>query len=465
MTPSLMRGRPRRSRSHISVRVAHALLGVVAGVAWLVLPWVTVDDEPPVAGARTSAAAAEEGSSAGDLVLPVAALVVVVAFAAYASLRRIRRTRSRTTPAAPGTTHVGAYPSPAVPPAPAGLDDRSRAALVEADNHLYAFREELSFAEAAFGHEAVVPFVRVAEAAEAELGAACAIRRRYDEGVPEEAAALAGVVGRCEEAERRLTEGTESLRTLRALDRDPQTALALAETRFRELTARAAEADIAPVDGSVTGYVELAKDSLITATVHLGETHQAIAADRLDEAVHPLRAAETAICRADVLVSAVARLRSTRTEATRLIPPALTAAEAELAPVRDRARREGATDARLVHADAVLAAVRQETTSGRPYDPLGVLRRIVHATAPLTDGRSGVLAVAALLVARESVASAHDHVAVHREAVGAAPRVLLAEARRTEDPPRVDDLAREARDLAEQDVRLRGHAEQDGGLA
>jgi hypothetical protein len=56
-------------------------------------------------------------------------------------------------------------------------------------------------------------------------------------------------------------------------------------------------------------------------------------------------------------------------------------------------------------------------------------------------------------------------VAVHREAVGAAPRVLLAEARRTEDPPRVDDLAREARDLAEQDVRLRGHAEQDGGLA
>ncbi|MFF7051945.1 hypothetical protein ACFY94_26705 [Streptomyces griseorubiginosus] len=465
MTPSLMRGRPRRSRSHISVRVAHALLGVVAGVLWLVLPWMTADDDPPVAAARTSAAPAEEGSSAGDLVLPVAALAVVAVLAAYGAVRRIRRTRSRTTPAAPGTTHVGAYPSPAAPPAPTGLDDRSRAALVAADNHLYAFREELSFAEAVFGHEAVVPFVRVAEAAEAELGAACAIRRRYDEGVPEDAAALAGVVGRCEEAERRLTDGTQSLRTLRALDRDPHAALSLAETRFRELTARTAAADTVPVDGSVTGYVELAKDSLITATVHLGETHQAIAADRLDEAVHRLRAAETAICRADVLVSAVSRLRSARTEAARLIPPALTGAEAELAPVRDRARREGATDARLVHADAVLAAVRQETTSKRPYDPLDVLRRIVHATAPLLDGGSGVLGVAALVVAGESVASARDYVAGHREAVGVRPRVLLAEARRTEELPRADDLAREARELAEQDVRLRGHAEQDGDTA
>lgn len=439
------------------MRVVHALLGVVVGVAWLVLPWVTADDEPPVAGARTATAAAEEGSSAGDLVLPVAALVVVVALAAYASLRRIRRTRSRTTPAAPGTTHVGAYPSPAAPPPLADLDDRSRAALVDADDHLYAFREELSFAEAEFGREALVPFVRVAEAAQAELGAACAIRRRYDEGVPEEAAALAGVVGRCEEAERRLTAGTESLRTLRALDRDPHAALASAETRFRELTARTAAADTAPTDDSVTGYLELAKDSLVTATVHLGETHQAIAAEQLDEAVHRLRAAETAICRADVLVTAMTRRREARAEAALLIPPALTGAEAELAPVRDGARREGETDARLVHADAVLAAVRQETTSGQPYDPLGVLRRIVRATAPLADGRSGVLAVAAELVGRESVAAADDYVTVHREAVGAAPRVLLAEARRTEDLPHADALAREARDLAERDVRLRGH--------
>ena len=463
--PSLIRGRPRRSRSHIPVRVAHGLLGVVVAVVWLVLPWMTADDGPPVAGARTSAAAAEEGSSAGDLVLPVAALAVVAVLAAYGSVRRIRRTRGRTTPAAPGTTHVGAYPSPAVPPPPAGLDDRSRAALVDADNHLYAFREELSFAEAGSGGEALVPAVRVAEAAEAELGAACAIRRRYDEGVPEEAAALAGVVGRCEEAERRLAEGTEGLRALRALDRDPRAALTLAEARFRELTTRTAEADTALVDDSVTGYVELAKDRLVTATVHLNETHQAIAADRLDEAVDRLRAAETAICRAGLLVAAVARLRSTRAEAARLVPPTLTGAEAALAPVRDSARREGGTDARLVHADAVLAAVRQETTSGRPYDPLGVLRRVVHATAPLADGRSGVLAVAALLVARESVASARDYVAVHREAVGAAPRVLLAEARRTEDLPRADALAREARDLAEQDVRLRGHARQDGDTA
>ncbi|WP_405555570.1 hypothetical protein OHV08_17125 [Streptomyces canus] len=458
MTPSLIRGRPRQGRSHISARVAHSLLGVVAGVMWLVLPWMTINDDAPVAGARTSAAApAEDESSGTDLVLPVAALAVVLALAAYGSVRRIRRTRSRTTPAAAGTTHVGAYPAPGTQPPLADLDDRSQAALVDADNRLRAFRQELPFAEAVSGPEAVSPCATAAEAAEAELSAACAIRLRYEEGVPEEAAALAGVVGRCEEAERRLTAAGESLRTLRALDRDPAAALASAEARFRELTARTAGAEATPLDDSVTGYLELAKDGLVTATVHLNQTHQATASGRPDEAAHHLRAAETAISRADVLVTAVARLRSALTEAARLIPPALTGAEAELAPFRDSTAYEGETYARLLHADAVLAAVRQETTSGQPYDPLGVLRRIVQATAPLATGRSGVLAVAALLVARESVAAADDYVTVHREAVGAAPRVLLSQARLTDGLPRADALAREARDLAEQDVRLRGH--------
>lgn len=438
--------------------MAHALLGVVVAVVWLVLPWMTINDDTPVAGTRVAAAPAEDESSGTDLVLPVAALVVVVVLAAYGSVRRIRRTRSRTTPAAAGTTHVGAYPSPAATPPVAGLDDRSRAALIAADNRLRTLREELAFAEAAGSvPEAVAPFHGAAEAAEAELAAACAIRRRYEEGVPEEAAALAGVVGRCEEAERRLTGAAESLRDLRGLERDPAAALASAETRFRELTARTAGADTALPDDSVTGYVELAKDSLVTATVHLNRTHQAGASDRPEEAAAHLRSAETAIARADVLVTAVARRRATLTEAARLIPPALTGAETELAPFRDGTVYEGETYARLLHADAVLAAVRRETTSGQPYDPLGVLRRIVHATAPLATGRSGVLPVAALLVARESLAAADDYVTVHREAVGAAPRVLLSEARLTDDLPRADVLAREARDLAERDVRLRGH--------
>ncbi|MGW0418733.1 hypothetical protein [Streptomyces sp. NPDC003015] len=458
MTPSLVRGRPRRGRSHISARVAHALLGVVAGVVWLVLPWMTINDDAPVAGARTSAAASAEDTSSGtDLVLPLAALAVVLVLAGYGSVRRMRRTRSRTTPAAAGTTHVGAYPAPAATPPLADLDERSRAALVDADNRLRAFREELTFVESELSPEVRAPLVAAAEAAEAELAAACAIRRRFEAGVPEEAAALAGVVGRCEEAGRRLTGAAESLRALRGLDRDPAAALASAETRFRELTARTAGAETALTDDSVAGYVELATDSLVTATVQLNKTHQATASGRPDEAAHHLRAAETAIARADALVRAVTRLRETLTEAARLIPPVLTGAEAELAPFRDGTADEGETRARLLHADAVLAAVRQETTSGQPYDPLGVLRRIVHVTAPLVTGRSGVLPVAALLVARESVAAADDYITVHREAVGAAPRVLLREARLTGDLPRADVLAREARDLAERDVRLRGH--------
>ncbi|GAA2735103.1 hypothetical protein [Streptomyces nogalater] len=103
MTSFLIRGRPRRATAHIRVRVAHALLGVLTGTVWLVLPLTTVEAPGPVPTARAgatarSAAPRPEGTPAADLVLPLIAGVAAVALAGYGRLRRARRARTRTTP-------------------------------------------------------------------------------------------------------------------------------------------------------------------------------------------------------------------------------------------------------------------------------------------------------------------------------------------------------------------------------
>ncbi|MEU5667811.1 hypothetical protein [Streptomyces longwoodensis] len=508
MTSPLFRGRPRRAGPHLAVRVAHAALGGAAGFVWLVLPGMTPPADAPVAiitpspaggtvgtAAATDATDATDGdeTSGADLVLPVAVVGAAGALAGYGYVRRRRRARSRT---APGAGRPGApRAADAEAAAPAHGDGEAAApghgggagdgdgvpGLVDAENRLLAAREELAFAEARGGPEAVAPWARAVRDAEAELASAYAMRQRYDEGVPADAAerrhVLAGIAGRCHEVVRTLDAGSVPWSVQAA---QLPGALEVAEVRFRELTAHtpAVEATLSALHAryapaaldAVTGYPELAKDWLVLATTELNGARQASDLGRPTEATGHLRAAEGAIARAGVFLAETDRLARDLTEAARLVPAALTGAEAELAAHRAPAPPEGAPPPPaaplLPHADAVLAAVRAEVTSGRPYDPLELLRRVVRATEPLSAGESGVLAAAAHLAAADSLAAAEAFLATHREGVWLTARTRLAEARRLfargnavtqADRIRADDLAREARASAEQDVRLRGH--------
>ncbi|MCG0062560.1 hypothetical protein [Streptomyces tricolor] len=480
MTSSLIRARPRRATARIRVRVARAVLGALVGAGWLVLPVMTAEARTPVpvapVGTVASAAAPQQdGTSAADLVLPLIAGVAALTVAGYGYLRRTRRARTRTTP---GT--VSAHPPV---PAPADSERQARAALRLADDCVRTSREELAFVRELFGEKRTEPFTHALRAAETELSAAFAIWRRYEEGVPEEPGArrqaLVGVVGRCAEAGRRLDAEAAALDRLRGLGEEPAdgergvgAALVTAEERFRELAARAVTAQqtlaalrerYAPsAGGPVTGYVEQAKDRLVFATARLNEARQAVDTGDAPRAARQLRAGEGAVVQAGVLVDGVERLAAQLREAARLVPAALTGAEAELAAARRGTGRTSLTTgelhARLAHADGVLAAVREELTAG-PYDPLDALRRIVRAAERLDGARSGVLGTAALLVARSSVAGAEEFLAVHRGAVGTEPRARLAEAVRELGAgglARADAVAREARELAEREVRAHG---------
>ncbi|NUP20591.1 MAG: hypothetical protein HOZ81_31815 [Streptomyces sp.] len=520
MTSSLIRGRPRRGRSHISVRVVHALVGGLVGVVWLVLPGLTISgaivggSERPVAGAERPVAGAEgQGevgeTSAADLVMPMVAVVAVLVLAGYGFLRRRRRARGRTTP--------GGTPVQAAEPAVGELDEQARALLVEADDWVRVGREELGFVEgrvalladrpdASVGAGDVEPFGRALRDAEGELAVAFRMRWQYERGVPGEAAArrhvLAGIVGRGTEAGRLLDAQAAAFDQVRGLEEGLGgglgEALAVAEGRFRELTARTGVAGetlrelglrYAPsATAVVAGHVEQAKDRLVFATTRLNHARQSADLGEPERAAGQLRAAEGAIAQAAVFITGVDRLAAELARAAAMVPAALTGGEVEIAGARESLAGMGTGTlgdeayvdippgelrARVTHADFVLAVVREELISG-PYDPLDVLRRIVRGVVPVVTGRTGVLSAAALVCARSAVADADDVVATHRAAVGAEARTRLAEAQRLLAPPApapsgrgpreestelvaADTLAEQARELAEQDIRVHGH--------
>ncbi|WP_411577388.1 hypothetical protein [Streptomyces sp. HUAS TT20] len=426
---------------------------------------IRAEDPVPVAGV-TAAAAEEGGTSPADLILPLVVVAAAVVLAGYGYLRRTRRARSRTTPGL-----VSAHPPE---PSARDFERQARASLVAADDSVRTSREELGFAEARFGPQEVEPFAAALRAAETELAAAFAIRRRYEQGAPEDESArrqaLVGIVGRCAETGRRLDTEAAGFDQLRSLEGGMSEALEVAEGRFRALAARTKDADTVQAElreryspsatAPITGYVEQAKDRLVFATTHLNRARQSADSGDGDRAARELRAAEGAVVQAEVLVSGVERLAAELKEAAGLVPAVLSGGEAEVAEARRRPPLvpEGELRARLAHADAALSAVREELTRG-PYDPLDALRRITRAVGLLGVGRAGVIPVAALLTARSTTSAAGAFIATHRAAVGAEARTRLAEAERllAAEYADADDLAQEARDLAERDVRAHGN--------
>ncbi|MFJ6655364.1 hypothetical protein ACIQNG_03235 [Streptomyces sp. NPDC091377] len=471
MTRSLIRGRPKRAKAHISARLAQSVLGGVIAVLWLCLALPGAHHAPP--GAGPGPLARDEGTSTADLALPLIAGVAAVSAGTYGYVRRTRRTRSRTTPGA-------ALPATAAgPPATAPsrlLDAEAAAALVEADDCVRTSREELDFATAGWDRATAEPFVKALRHAGTELAAAFAIRERYDDGLPEEETArrqaLTGIAGRCGEAGRLLDAEAAGLDAARALETRLAPALEVAEARFRELTARVTPAEAALTDlarvhspgatAPVTGFVEQARDRLVFAALRLNEARQRSDLGESERAAARLRAAEGATAQAAVLLDAVDGHAADLRTAESLLPAALTGAESELTAARERTATDlppGELRARVGHADTVLAVVRKNLTAGTAQDPLALLRGVVRAVVPAADGHSGVLPSAAELLARNALAGADAYVSTHRAAVSARPRTLLASAFRllATDRPACEEAARRARDLAERDVLSHGN--------
>lgn len=449
--------------------------------------------------------AADGGDGAGDYVLPVVAVGAAGALGAYAYTRRRRRGGAPGRGTAVGPRWGGGGPAPLPLPE---LDARAKALLVETDDAVRTSTEELGFATAQFGDEAVAPFTQALADAKEELTHAFRLRQQVDDAYPEDDATrrrmLEEIVARCTGAGRRLDAESAGFDRLRDLGRNAPQALAAVEERFRALNGRTttATATLTALAGRyadsasapVAANPEQAEDRLVFATTHLEEARGAVGAGDNGRAAVHVRAAEGAVDQAATLVDAVERRAQELAEAAGKLPGALTETDTDLADARGllTGTAEGTSTAdlrgRIERAAAVLAAVRQEVAAGR-HDPIDCLRRVEEADAAL-DGalagareresgrqRAAALLDQAMLSARSAIGAAADYVTTSRGAVGSGARTRLAEAGRhleraaalaAPDPAgalaeaqRADGLARQAQQLAEQDVR--GYRDPYGG--
>ncbi|MFD6491272.1 TPM domain-containing protein [Streptomyces sp. NPDC060188] len=445
---------------------------------------------------------ADGGNGAGDYVLPVVAVGAAGALGAYAYSRRRRGGA-----AGRGTSTGQGWGGTAPVPLPE-LDARAKSLLVETDDAVRTSTEELGFASAQFGDEAVGPFTEALDYANGELTHAFRLRQQLDDAYPEDDATrrrmLDEIIARCTEASRRLDAESAAFDRLRDLEKNAPQALATVAEQFQALSGRtaAAEATLAALtvryadsaSAPVASNAQQAEDRLLFATTSLDAARGAVGGGDNGKAAVHVRAAEGAVGQAATLVDAVERRAQELAEADGKLPGALNEAETDLADARGllTGTAEGTSTAdlrgRVGRAEAVLADVRREQAAGR-YDPIGCLRRVEEADAALDEAMAGAReresgrqrAVAlldqAMLSARSAIGAATDYVTTSRGAVGSQARTRLAEAGRhleravslaATDPPgalaeaqQADSLARQAQQLAEQDVR--GYQDPYGG--
>ncbi|MFG2774893.1 TPM domain-containing protein [Streptomyces sp. NPDC048350] len=480
-------------------------------------------------GAADPGGTVDDGTSGTDLVLPVVLVGGAGAVAAYAWTRRRRRPGAGTgagvgagagggagSGAGGGATPSGGQgwgaPKEPAQPTLSVLDRQARQALVATDDAVRTSEEELGFATAQFGEEAVQPFTEAMAFAKEELTAAFRLRQKLDDAFPEDDATrrsmLDEIVRRCDGANARLDAESEDFDRLRALERNAPEALAAAEAAFREQSGRVGTAEAAltamreryaeSAASPVASDVEQAKDRLVFATTHVQQARQAVEAGDSGVAAVHIRAAEGAVDQAARLSEAVDRRAKELAEAVGRLTTAFTETEADLADARGllQGTAEGVSTAdlqgRIARAEAVVADVRRAVEAGR-YDPLDALRRIEEADTALDEALAGAreresgtrraraLLDQTLLTARSAIGAAADYITTHRGAVGSEARTRLAEAQRrlekatalaeADDPQtglaeaqQADALARRAQDLAEQDVRTYGNPNGLGGV-
>lgn len=495
---------------------AGAAIGAADGYA-AVLAGRPVPTPAITPGPADPGASGDSGTSATDLVLPVVLVGGAGAVAAYAYTKRRRRARTRTTPGGGRAEQTGwGQAKESVPPPPSleELDGKARLALVTTDDAVRTSQEELGFATAQFGDEAVRPFTEAVAFAKEQLTASFRLRQKLDDSFPEDDATrrsmLDEILRRCAEADARLDAESEEFDRLRDLERTAPQALAAVEAAFREQNGRMGLAEAAlramreryaeTAASPVAGGVEQAKDRLVFATTHVNQARQLIDdGDNGAAAVH-IRAAEGAVDQAARLVEAVDRRAQDLAEAVGKLTSALSETDADLADARGLLKgldgtAEGVSTAdlqgRVARAESVVAEVRRGVEAGR-YDPIDALRRVEEADTALDEALAGAreresgnrrartLLDQAMLTARSAIGAASDYVTTHRGAVGSEARTRLAEAQRrwekaralsaADDPQaalaeaqQVDALARRAQELAEQDVRTYGNPNGMGG--
>ncbi|WAB83100.1 TPM domain-containing protein [Microcella daejeonensis] len=400
------------------------------------LPALRADD---YAGGVIAFSEALRGQSTGAGGAPLLAIVVlgavVIAVVVWLVMRRRRRT---------GAGGGGAPDRET----PAQTEARASRRLVELDDALTTSEQELGFAEAQFGAEAVAPFrdavrearARVAEAFRLHGGTAAP----EGESGEQRQTRLQRVAALCDEADALLEQQEEAFDALRDVEaglpealpalraahpalQDRAQAAAQQLEALRTRFAPAALTAVADADAQQRGLL-----SLIEA--ELAEAEQSLAAGATGAAAVDVRAAQLAQSQLTASLDGLDRLAAELDAAAIALPAHRVELEQGIAAARGLPASEA-----LAAAIATAEAARAATDQGAA-DPLAAAHRLVEADRALdaaidsaraeVDRRAAAVAALdrSLAAARSRILSAAEFIAAHRGGVGATARAALAEA-------------------------------------
>lgn len=358
------------------------------------------------------------------------------------------------------------------------LDQRAGILLVQLDDEIKTSEQELGFAVAQFGDEAVKPFVAALAAAKEKARAAFELRQKLDDAFPESAderrAMTLQMVELAEAADAELDAQADAFDELRALEKTAPEQLVAVRADADGAGARLAEATrtlagleqqySAAAVAPVAGNPKQASDLLAFAATRASEAEKALAGGQAGRAAVAVRAAQAAVGQVTQLLEAIDRVATDLGEARAALGAVVSDTEQDLAAAR--ALPPG--DPQL--ASAIGAAEAALTAAAAGDNPVVSLTSLQKANAQLDAvlgsvreeqekvRRASAALEAAIFSARAEISAAHDFITTRRGGIGDTARTRLSEAMRhldgaatlaSSDPVTALSHARAATNLAQ----------------
>nr|WP_105032724.1 TPM domain-containing protein [Arthrobacter ruber] len=374
------------------------------------------------------------------------------------------------------------------------LRKRAGSLLVAADDAIKSSEQELGFAEAQYGSEAIATFSQDITAARQHMSESFKLQQQLDDHIPDteqqQRQWLGEIIRRCEDVNASLQAHKTDFDALRELERNAPEALSRAQSAAGGAQRRfaAAEQSLRTLQGryletatsQVADNIEQARERLTFVDSAATEAQSRMAAGDTGRAVIAVRAAEEAVHQSTVLLDAIDKRAEELAAAERELERALPETEQDLAQAQamDRTGQYRDLAGPIAAAQAAAATVRQERQNARS-NPLALLQRLEAAHAQLDAALGGVRDQAennrraqdslqhAIIAAQSGISGTADYIRARRGGVGSEARTRLAEAERNldyavdlqrSDPVTALSHAQQASMLADQAAQL---AEQD----
>ena len=392
-------------------------------------------------GSGSGGESASSGSSFPLTALLVIALLVVIVVLVVIFVRRRRRIASS-----------GA--DRAAPVDQKELDRRVGTALVQLDDAITTSEQELGFATAQFGDDAVKPFASALATAKEQIGEAFRIKQQLDDAYPEtpeqKREMSTGILDLCAKADATLDDQADAFEKLRSLQQHVPEELARirGELEGADAAVDAAHlslAELAPrysaaALSTVVDNPEQAGRLFTFATDAADEADSAVAADDTGHAAVAVQTAQASITQARALLAEVDAAGTRLADADRMIDVVVADTRQDVAAAR-ALQDGGRTTAELAPAIAAAeAALSAPAESGA--DPVARLGRLQQANAALERISNTTRDAQAkterarheldgtLATARAQIDGANQFIVSRRGAISDIPRTRVAEATR-----------------------------------